>query len=228
MIKARFVFAAALAVTASMGLSGSYPANAQSVTEARSVLEDIERWLPGSFDNESQILVEATLGAGADGIHEWYHIEISKIANGDNGSLRFRSMMKDRANPSAPIEHAVFAFRVDEEMGLVRMDRYRVPLEDVDNGRLRDRAIKTDKELLDVQCPVFWQPGPGYVYAAMQGVWCEMSLGEFGGGGTIIVRGDYHLTVDEFWMLSATRDSETNVLTRGRADDIPLRLKKVK
>ena len=55
-----------------------------------------------------------------------------------------------------------------------------------------------------------------------------MSAGAFGGSGTIIVRADYHLTADEFWVYSATRDRETNALARGRVDEAPLRLKKVR
>lgn len=171
MIKALFVFAITFAMTSNMGLSVFHPANAQSVTEARFVLADFEKWLPGNLDNESQLFVESAFGAGSDGIHEWYHIEISKIADGDDGSSRFPSMMTDRANLSAPIEYAVFAFRVDEDMRAVRMDRYRVPLDDIGNGRLRDRTIKKDQNLLGVPCPVFWRQGPGYVYGAMHGTW---------------------------------------------------------
>ena len=199
-------------------------AQAQSVTEARFVLADIERWLPGQFDNEAQRFVEAAFGAGDDGLHEWFHIDLSKIDSGDESSVQFLSTMQDRANPNAPVQYAVFAFSIDEAMRAVRMDRYRVPPEDMNEGEVRASAIKSSGELSTIPCPVYWRQGPGYVYGAMEGTWCEMGAGN----ETMFVRADYHLTEDEFWMLSATRDSENKTVIRGRKDEVPHRLKKVR
>ncbi len=217
MIKPYLVLAAAL-------FFASHAAQAQSVTEARFVLADIERWLLGQFDNEAQRFVETAFGAGDDGNHEWFHIDIKKIENGDEGSVQFLSTMQDRSTPSAPLQHAVFVFSIDEHMRAVRMDRYRVPPEGMNDGQLRDNAIKTAAEVSNIPCPVYWRQGPGYVYGAMQGTWCEMGAGN----ERVFVRADYHLTADEFWMLSATRDKENQNIIRGRTDEVPHRLKKVR
>ncbi len=188
------------------------------------MLADIENWLPGQYDNEAQRFVESAFGAGDDGLHEWFHIDVSKMENGESESVQFLVTMQDRANPSAPMQHAVFAFRVDETMRAVRLDRYRVPPEDMDGDQLRAGAIKTDDELATIPCPVYWRQGPGYVYGAMDGTWCAMDSDY----GPVFVRGDYHLTPDEYWMLAATRDETNTTLVRGRADEVPLRLKKVR
>ena len=50
----------------------------QSVTEARFVLRDVKRHLPGSYDNEPQIFVESAFGAGEDGNHGWYWLNIEE------------------------------------------------------------------------------------------------------------------------------------------------------
>ena len=144
MTKALLRLAAALYITLNVVLYIVPSAHAQSVTEARFVLADIEKWLAGQFDNEAQRFVEAAFGAGTDGQHEWFHIDLKESEPGDGGSVRFLSTMKDRSNPASPPMFAVFAFRVDEDKRAVRMDRYRVPPENMNDGQLRASAIMTD------------------------------------------------------------------------------------
>ena len=119
------------------------------------MLADIETWLAGQYDSEAQLFVESSFGAGEDGNHEWFHIDIRKLDTVDSESAHFLVTMEDRADPSAPRQYAVPAFRVDEDMRAVRLDRYRVTPEDMDGEQVRTSAIKTDNELSAIPCPIY-------------------------------------------------------------------------
>ena len=97
---------------------------AQSVTEAKFVLRDIQQWLPGEYDNAAQVFVESAFGAGEEGNHDWLHIEVETEVNSDLGDAVFRVTTSNRGDPNKEPQTRLLAFAIDEANRAVRMTRY--------------------------------------------------------------------------------------------------------
>ena len=136
----------ALAFGALLSSAGT---RAQSVTEARFVLNDIRAWLPGEYDNAAQIFVESAFGAGDEGNHDWLHIEVETVVDSDLGDAVFRVTTSDRGDPGKEAKARLVAFSIDEASRAVRMtrlDRSGAPLESDD---------------------VLWRRGADHVYGTL-------------------------------------------------------------
>lgn len=68
-----------LLVAASLNSDGSEPESVAVHPELMTALARLDAWLPGSWDNLPQILVERALGAPPDGEHEHWHRIITRI-----------------------------------------------------------------------------------------------------------------------------------------------------
>ena len=200
-------------------LTGVY---AQSVTEARFVLQDITNWLPGIYDNDAQVFLGSAFGAGDDGIYPWLRLEIEVIENTGLGDAVFlmHSLARDEENAS-PVPQ-LLVFTVDEPMRSVRMETYQLPTGtavSLDDGE----SVGAAAELLDEGCPVYRRQGPGYVYGAMQDRWCQ-------GAGTdsgVLKRANITLRPNEVWVDRASKSADTGELQSGRMDEVPLSFNKV-
>ncbi len=155
-------------------------AMAQSATEAKFVLRDVERWLPGTYDNEAQRFVEAAFGAGEEGSHPWLHLVIESEKDSDLGDAVFRVTQSNRADPSTGEQQYLLAFSVDEAMRAVSMARFGGDGEP-ENG-----------------CSVYWRQGPGHVYGTSSDNSCDGTSG----------RQELKLTAGEFWELDEAREDD--------------------
>ena len=135
------------------------PAGAQSVTEARFVLRDIKRHLPGAYDNEPQIFVESAFGAGADGNHGWYHLTIEPLDGTELAEAVFLVNTTDRGTAEEPERWSLLAFSVDEAKRAVRMDNYDLPTLAVQSGDIQTMAEAARPVAGD--CPVYLASGSG-------------------------------------------------------------------
>jgi hypothetical protein len=197
------------------------PAFAQSNTEAKFVLQDIQTWLPVTYDNVSQLLLETAFGSGAEGNHPWLHLEIEAAADTGLGDAVFLVTSQDRAAAEQAPTLKLLAFSVDKPMRAVRMEAYDLPAGMVANGD-SGAAMAAAAVITDESCPVYWRQGPGHVYGAMQGGWCEAESSD----PAVLLRVDMSLTQDEFWMYRASKNAGSGDLLDGRQDEVPLRFKK--
>lgn len=122
---------------------------AQSATEARFVLQDIQDWLPGEYDNEAQLFVETAFGAGEEGNHPWLHLDIAAVPDSDLGEVVFRVINTRRDMPDDEAEVEYWAFSVDKERRAVLMTRH-------DTVGVRDSSET-----------VLWRRGPDHVYGSL-------------------------------------------------------------
>ena len=204
-----------------MAVVAPLPAFAQSITEAKFVLRDIKNWLPATYDNDAQVFVETTFGAGAEGNHPWLHLEIEAVSDTGLGDAVYLVISQDRAAvEQAPILK-LLAFSVDEPMRAVRMEAYDLPAGTVANGD-SGAAIAATAVITDKGCPMYWRQGPGYVYGAMQGGWCGAEKSD----PAVLLRVDMSLTPDEFWIYRVSKDAGSGKFLDGRQDEVPLRFKK--
>ncbi len=196
--------------------------HAQSVTEARFALEDIAEWLPGTYDNASQVYLDASFGAGDDGNHPWLRLEIEAIGNtglGDDVYL-MRGQFREGEDRTPTLQ--LLAFSVDESMRAVRMDTYQLPSSTTVSAE-DGEALGAAAELMNEGCPVYWRQGPDYLFGAMQGNWCEVTEN----GRTVLRKANLSLTVDEVLVEQSSKDGDTGALLSGRVDELPLKFKKV-
>jgi hypothetical protein len=197
------------------------PVFAQSITEANFVLRDIKNWLPATYDNEAQGFVETAFGSGADGNHPWLHLEIEAAADTGLGDAAFLVTSQNRAAAEQAPTLKLLAFSVDIPMRAVRMEAYDLPAGTVVNDD-SGAAMAAAAVITNESCPVYWRQGPGYVYGAMQGGWCEAESSD----PAVLLRVDMSLTQDEFWMYRASKNAGSGDLLDGRQDEVPLRFKK--
>jgi hypothetical protein len=197
------------------------PAFAQSNTEAKFVLQDIQNWLPATYDNVSQLLLETAFGPGAEGNHPWLHLEIEAAADTGLGDAVYLVTSQDRAAAEQAPTLKLLAFSVDKPMRAVRMEVYNLPAGTVANGD-SGAAMAAAAVITDESCPVYWRQGPGHVYGAMQGRWCRTE----NSNPAVLRRSDISLTQNEFVMYHASKDAGSGELLDGRQDEVPLRFKK--
>jgi hypothetical protein len=198
------------------------PAGGQSLTEARFVLRDIKRHLPGTYDNEPQIFVESAFGAGADGNHGWYHLNIEPLDGIDLGDAVFLVNTTERGGTEKPERWNLLAFAVDEGMRAVRMSNYDLPALAAQSGDARIMAAAARP--VAGNCPVYWRQGPGHIYGAVQNAWCARP----GAKPEQQLRSDWTLTEDELFVYQAVRAAGSGEFVQGRVDEVPLRFTKVK
>jgi hypothetical protein len=206
-----------------MAVVASSPAFAQSATEARFVLQDIKNWLPASYDNEAQVFVETAFGSGAEGNHPWLHLEIEAAGDTGLGDAVYLVTSQNRGAVEQAPTLKLLAFSVDKPMRAVRMNVYDLPAGTVANGD-SGAAIAAAAVITDEDCPVYWRQGPGYVYGATQGGWCQAE----NSNPTVLRWSDMSLTQDEFMMHFAIKDAGSGEFLDGRQDEVPLRFKKTK
>jgi len=156
------------ALAALLTISMTSGALAQSATQSRFVLDDIAEWLPGIYDNASQVYLGENFGVSADGNHQWLRLEIDAIENTGLGDAVYvmRGLYRDDEN-AAP-SHQLLAFTVDEAMRAVRMETYRLPTGTTvtpEAGQTLGAAATRVEE----ECPVYWRRGSGNIYGAMPG-----------------------------------------------------------
>ena len=192
---------------------------AQSVTEARFALEDIAEWLPGTYDNASQVYLDASFGAGDDGNHPWLRLEIEAIGNTGLGEAVYLVRTHYRDDDDAAPSLRLLAFSVDEPLRAVRMESYNLPPGTTMGPDVRPESAA----LIEEGCPVYWRQGPDYLYGAMPGNWCEVTEN----GQTSLRKANVSLTADELLIERASKDGDTGALVAGRADELPLKFKKV-
>ena len=113
-------------------------AGAQTAPEARSVLADIERWLPGTWDNEPQLFFENGMGTEAAGRRTVMQLAVEQN-DGDAGDLLTISGTK-RVKGGDPMLLQL-TFSIDDDSKTVRQD--------------------TRGSDGDSPCPVWWQRGAG-------------------------------------------------------------------
>jgi hypothetical protein len=204
-----------------MAVVASSPAFAQSETEARFVLQDIKNWLPATYDNVSQLLLETDFGSGSEGNHPWLHLEIEAAGDTGLGDAVYLVSSQNRDAVEQAPTLKLLAFSVDEPMRAVRMNVYDLPAGTVANGD-SGAAMAAAAVITDEGCPVYWRQGPGYVYGAMQGGWCRTE----NSNPAVLRRSDMSLTQNKFMMYRASKDAGSGELLDGRQDEVPLRFKK--
>jgi hypothetical protein len=205
--------------------SGYLPAQAlaQSVVEAKLVLKDIRHWLPGTYDNESQIFVETAFGTGAEGNHAWWQIEIEAIENTGLGDDVFIARHINRERSDQSVERVqLLAFSLDEPMRAVRMTTYDLPNDMGTDGNGQETASAA--AIVHPGCPIYWRQGPGHIYGAMRGSWCTANSTD----RTLLLRSELRLTEGEYWVFAASKDAKTGNAINGRKDEVPLRFNKVR
>ncbi len=203
-------------------LLGTSTSGGQSVTEARFVLRDVKRHLPGTYDNEPQIFVESAFGAGEDGNHGWYHLNIKPLDGTGLGDTVFLVNTIDRAAREEPERWSLLVFSIDQDMRAVRMSNYDLPALAAQGG---DAQIIADAARpVAEKCPVYWRQGPGHIYGALQNAWCDLA----GANPEQALRSDWILSEDELFIYQAVRAVGSGEFTQGRMDEVPLRFTKVK
>ena len=205
-----------------VGSTSPTVSNAQSVTEARFAMEDIAQWLPGTYDNASQVYLDSSFGAGDDGNHTWLRLGIEAVENTGLGEAVYlvRSHYRDREDATPSLR--LLAFSVDETLRAVRMDSYNLP-SGTDAKPDSRETLSAVAKLIEDGCPIYWRQGSDYLYGAMPGNWCEVTEN----GRAVLRKANMSLTADEVLIERASKSGGTAALLSGRVDELPLKFKKV-
>lgn len=165
--------------------SASNITTAQSLTEARFVLRDIQSWLPGIYDTEPQIFLETAFGAGEDGPHSRNFLRIQPTESAEADIVAFLTEWHGGGKTAPILRREIWSFRVDEETRGVRMLRYPM-LASVGTELKTDKGpVNNSAESTPYPCVLTWFQGQGDVYASSLGDQCQnggysVTLGEEG------------------------------------------------
>lgn len=155
------------------GLNALY---AQSATEAKFVMQDIENWLPGMYDNEPQTYLEAAFGVSADGPHTRSYIQIERLADPKGGAAAsFQLNIHEGGKHQPQSRQLLWSFHMT----------------DTAVAMIQTEATKDEGET-NSTCKLLWRRGQSQVYA---------EIDETSECGAADIAADMRLSEDALWVL---------------------------
>ncbi len=146
---------------------------AQSLTEAKFVLLDIQSLLPGIYDTEPQIFLETAFGAGEDGPHSRHFLRIQPAEARKVGNVAFLTEWHGGGKMAPMLRRETWDFSVDEKTRGVKMLRYLMPVADTGGTKTSESPISSSSTSVPHPCEFTWFRGQGHVYASSTGDQCK-------------------------------------------------------
>lgn len=179
------------------------PAAAQSTTEARFVLKDIQSWLPGTYDSEPQIFLEKAFGASNDGPHDRMFVAIREAGASTNETVVVTTEWRSGDKHAPVTRRERWSFAVSEAARAVIMRRHNLGTDD-------DLTAESQTSGTQLPCSLVWLQGQSNLFAKAVGADCS------GPGHELL------LDQDGLWILNLGADEHP--LVRSRHDGIHTKL----
>lgn len=179
------------------------PTAAQSTTEARFVLKDIQSWLPGIYDSEPQVFLEQAFGLQEDGPHQRMFVTISATGISTNTTAAFMTEWHLGDKHAPIIRQERWSFEVSEAARAVVMRRYLL-------GAEGDLTAESETSGTLLPCSLVWLQGQSNLFAKAASSECSGPQHEF------------LLDQDSLWVLNL--GANEHPLVRPRRDGIHTKL----
>lgn len=143
-----------LACFATFVLLGDAVAHAQSETEAKFVMQDIQSWLPGQFDNDPQTYLEKAFGTSDDGPHYRAFVTVEALPDDLGEGAFYLLQYRVGGRYQAVGKQHVWQFlAVGAHVVMKQFDI------------ASDTAVKDYSDIGTATCEVRWMRGQSEVYA---------------------------------------------------------------
>jgi hypothetical protein len=175
--------------------------------ELEQVLEDLARWLPGSWDSFPQVYYERIVQAPKQGEHEHWHRVFARIDAPQIGSYVFYGQINvgGRSGELMPRSQILYNATIDEARGVVSITG-QGPLEPEKYENLQDKpALWKEVRQRDpgaVRCDFVWRRSGTQIVGVLEGK--QETMRKYGPGSCTYLTGgskDIEFYADAEWVL---------------------------
>jgi hypothetical protein len=199
--------AAALALLASSGPAVAGPNYEPTRAELEQVLEDLARWLPGSWDSFPQVYYERTVQAPRQGEHEHWHRVFARIEAPQIGTHVFYGQINvgGRGGEMLPRSQIIYDAKIDAARGVVSITG-QGPADPEKYENLQDKPELwkqvRQRDPGAVRCDFVWRRSGTQIVGTLEGK--QEAMRKYGPGSCTYMTGgskDIEFYADAEWVL---------------------------